>query len=115
MLRGKRCTAYPAVGPAVRAVGAAWVAPDPIDLAVTDGARAAAWPVFFRWLLFLCFMVLVSVLYDYLMVTIALAATHRARARASRRRRRRFAVIHSILLCTSAVPVLVPAPAPVRF
>ena len=38
VLKGKRCTAYPAVAPACRSVGATWVNPDPIDLVVTDGA-----------------------------------------------------------------------------
>ncbi|CAM9844206.1 unnamed protein product [Phaeothamnion confervicola] len=46
VLKGKRCTCYPAVGPLVSAAGADYVAPSPIDMAITDGKliTAAAWP-----------------------------------------------------------------------
>lgn len=46
ILAGRRCTAYPAVGPVCKAAGAVWVDPSPIDMAVTDGnlVTAAAWP-----------------------------------------------------------------------
>jgi len=46
LLKGKKCTAYPACGPACKAAGATWIEPDPIDMAVTDGKliTAAAWP-----------------------------------------------------------------------
>uniref|UniRef100_A0A7S2XYF7 DJ-1/PfpI domain-containing protein n=1 Tax=Fibrocapsa japonica TaxID=94617 RepID=A0A7S2XYF7_9STRA len=46
VIEGKRCTAYPALKPAVLDASAQWVAPDPISMAVTDGklVTSAAWP-----------------------------------------------------------------------
>eukprot|EP00960_Hanusia_phi_P046711 757991-Hanusia_phi.AAC.10 len=46
IIKGKKCTAYPAVGPQCKAAGADFVEANPIDLAVTDGnlVTAAAWP-----------------------------------------------------------------------
>jgi len=51
VLSGKGCTAYPAVGPEVRAAGARWLACD-IDQAVVDGnlVTAPAWPAHPDWL-----------------------------------------------------------------
>jgi protease I len=51
VLRGKRCTAYPACGPEVRAAGAEFLELA-ADEAVTDGnlVTAPAWPAHPRWL-----------------------------------------------------------------
>jgi protease I len=51
VVKGKRCTAYPAVGPEVRAAGGEWVA-TAIDKAVVDGnlVTAPAWPAHPEWL-----------------------------------------------------------------
>lgn len=51
VVRGKRCTAYPAVGPEVEAAGGTYVAV-PVDEAVVDGrlVTAPAWPAHPRWL-----------------------------------------------------------------
>ncbi|KAG5192643.1 class I glutamine amidotransferase-like protein [Tribonema minus] len=46
VLNGRMCTCYPAVQPTVEAAGAEFVAPDPIDMCVTQGnlVTGAAWP-----------------------------------------------------------------------
>ncbi|CAN6481418.1 unnamed protein product [Victoria cruziana] len=46
VLKGRKCTAYPAVKLNVVLAGAAWLEPDPIHRAFTDGnlVTAAAWP-----------------------------------------------------------------------
>ncbi|KAJ8753477.1 hypothetical protein K2173_019876 [Erythroxylum novogranatense] len=46
VLKGKRCTAYPAVKLNVVLAGATWLEPDPIDRCFTDGnlVTGAAWP-----------------------------------------------------------------------
>ncbi|KAJ7964383.1 protein DJ-1-like D-like [Quillaja saponaria] len=46
LLKGRKCTAYPAVKLNVVLSGATWLEPDPIDRAFTDGnlVTAAAWP-----------------------------------------------------------------------
>lgn len=46
VLKGKKCTAYPAVKLNVVLSGATWLEPDPIDRCYTDGnlVTAAAWP-----------------------------------------------------------------------
>lgn len=51
VLRGKRCTAYPACGPECRLAGADYV-DVPVDQAVTDGklVTAPAWPAHPAWL-----------------------------------------------------------------
>jgi protease I len=51
VLRGKRCTGYPACGPEVTSAGASWVAL-PVDQALTDGLliTAPAWPAHPAWL-----------------------------------------------------------------
>ncbi len=51
VLEGKSCTAYPAVGPEVRAAGACWV-DTPVDQAHVDGnlVTAPAWPAHPQWL-----------------------------------------------------------------
>lgn len=51
VVRGKRCTAYPAVGPEVEAAGGTYVAVR-VDEAVVDGrlVTAPAWPAHPRWL-----------------------------------------------------------------
>jgi protease I len=51
VLRGKRCTAYPACGPECRLAGADYV-DIPVDQAVTDGklVTAPAWPAHPAWL-----------------------------------------------------------------
>jgi protease I len=50
-LKGKRCTAYPAVGPEVKNCGGEWVSV-PVDAAHVDGnlVTAPAWPAHPRWL-----------------------------------------------------------------
>jgi protease I len=51
VLRGRRCTAYPACGPEVQAAGADWV-DAPVDQAVVDGTlvTAPAWPAHPAWI-----------------------------------------------------------------
>jgi len=51
VLQGRRCTAYPAVGPEVKAAGANWI-DLPVDAAVVDGnlVTAPAWPAQPQWL-----------------------------------------------------------------
>jgi len=51
VLKGRRCTAYPAVGPEVKAAGGEYVEV-PADEAVVDGnlVTAPAWPAHPRWL-----------------------------------------------------------------
>jgi protease I len=51
VLAGKRCTAYPAVGPDVTNAGATFV-PIPVDQALADGnlVTAPAWPAHPAWL-----------------------------------------------------------------
>jgi protease I len=51
VVKGKRCTAYPAVGPEVKAAGGDWVAV-PADKAVVDGnlVTSPAWPGHPAWL-----------------------------------------------------------------
>ncbi len=51
VLNGRSCTAYPAVGPEVRAAGAKWV-DCPVDQAVVEGnlVTAPAWPAHPEWL-----------------------------------------------------------------
>jgi len=51
VLRGRRCTGYPAVGPEARLAGASWVEV-PVDQAVADGMliTAPAWPAHPAWL-----------------------------------------------------------------
>jgi len=51
VLAGKRCTAYPAVGPDVTNAGATFV-PVPVDQAITDGnlVTSPAWPAHPTWL-----------------------------------------------------------------
>jgi protease I len=51
VLRGRRCTAYPACGPEVQAAGATWE-DIPVDRATTDGnlVTAPAWPAHPEWL-----------------------------------------------------------------
>ena len=51
VLRGKRCTAYPAYGPECVLAGADYVE-IPVDQAVTDGklVTAPAWPAHPAWL-----------------------------------------------------------------
>ncbi|KAL6959705.1 Protein DJ-1 D [Sarracenia purpurea var. burkii] len=46
VLKGRKCTAYPAVKVHVELAGAKWVEPDPIHRCVTDGnlVTGAAWP-----------------------------------------------------------------------
>ncbi|KAG9138742.1 hypothetical protein Leryth_023776, partial [Lithospermum erythrorhizon] len=46
VLKGKKCTAYPAVKLNVVLAGATWLEPDPIDRCFTDGnlVTGAAWP-----------------------------------------------------------------------
>jgi len=51
VLRGRKATAYPAVGPEVRAAGGEYVEV-PVDQAITDGnlVTAPAWPAHPAWL-----------------------------------------------------------------
>src|SRR5512136_2871979 len=51
VVRGKKCTAYPACGPDVKAAGGEWVAA-PVDKAVVDGnlVTSPAWPAHPVWL-----------------------------------------------------------------
>jgi protease I len=51
VLRGRRCTGYPAVGPEAKLAGASWVEV-PVDQAVADGMliTAPAWPAHPAWL-----------------------------------------------------------------
>jgi protease I len=51
VVKGKKCTAYPACGPEVKAAGGEWVAV-PVDKAVVDGnlVTAPAWPAHPEWL-----------------------------------------------------------------
>lgn len=51
VLKGKRCTGYPACGPEAKLAGAKWV-DTPIDQALTDGhlVTAPAWPAHPVWL-----------------------------------------------------------------
>jgi protease I len=51
VVRGKKCTAYPAVGPDVKAAGGEWVGVA-VDKAVVDGnlVTAPAWPAHPVWL-----------------------------------------------------------------
>jgi protease I len=51
VVKGKRCTAYPAVGPEVKAAGGDWIAV-PVDKAVVDGnlVTSPAWPAHPAWL-----------------------------------------------------------------
>lgn len=46
VLKGKKCTAYPALQPVVRLAGGEWLKPDPISKCFTDGTliTGAAWP-----------------------------------------------------------------------
>jgi D-lactate dehydratase len=46
VLKGKQCTAYPALKPTVIAAGGKWLDPEPISASFTDGnlITAAAWP-----------------------------------------------------------------------
>ncbi len=53
VLRGKKCTAYPAVKPDIVMAGATWVEPAPsADNAVVDGmlVTAPAWPAHPQWM-----------------------------------------------------------------
>jgi len=51
VLRGKACTAYPAVGPEVKLAGAKWI-DVPVDKAYVDGklVTAPAWPAHPEWM-----------------------------------------------------------------
>ena len=51
VIQGKACTAYPAVGPDVRAAGGKWM-DVPVDKAHVDGklVTAPAWPAHPEWL-----------------------------------------------------------------
>jgi protease I len=51
VVRGRKCTGYPAVGPEVRAAGGEWV-DVPVDQAHADGnlVTAPAWPAHPQWL-----------------------------------------------------------------
>ncbi|HEY9188573.1 MAG TPA: DJ-1/PfpI family protein [Bacteroidota bacterium] len=51
VLKGKSCTAYPAVGPEVKSSGAKWV-DVPVDQAFVDGnlVTAPAWPAHPEWI-----------------------------------------------------------------
>jgi protease I len=51
VLRGRRCTGYPACGPEVTLAGAEWVG-TPVDQALVDGqlVTAPAWPAHPAWL-----------------------------------------------------------------
>jgi protease I len=51
VLKGKGCTAYPAVAPEVKAAGGKWV-DVPVDRAHVDGklVTAPAWPAHPQWL-----------------------------------------------------------------
>ncbi|HXF82516.1 MAG TPA: DJ-1/PfpI family protein [bacterium] len=51
VLRGRRCTGYPAVGPEAKLAGATWI-DVPVDQAVVDGMliTAPAWPAHPAWL-----------------------------------------------------------------
>jgi len=51
VIRGRSCTAYPAVGPDVKSAGGEWVAVD-VDKAHVDGnlVTAPAWPAHPEWL-----------------------------------------------------------------
>ncbi len=51
VVKGKKCTAYPACGPEVKAAGGEWVAV-PVDKVVVDGnlVTAPAWPAHPEWL-----------------------------------------------------------------
>jgi protease I len=51
VLKGRSCTAYPAVGPDIKSAGASWVAAD-ADKAHVDGnlVTAPAWPAHPEWL-----------------------------------------------------------------
>jgi protease I len=51
VVKGRGCTAYPAVGPEVRGAGGHWVEL-PADQAHTDGklVTAPAWPAHPKWL-----------------------------------------------------------------
>lgn len=51
VLKGKRCTGYPACGPEAKLAGASWV-DTPVDQALTDGhlVTAPAWPAHPVWL-----------------------------------------------------------------
>jgi len=51
VVKGKKCTAYPAVGPDVKAAGGEWVGVA-VDKAVVDGnlVTAPAWPAHPVWL-----------------------------------------------------------------
>lgn len=51
VLKGKSCTAYPAVSPEINAAGAKWI-DIPVDQAYTDGnlVTAPAWPAHPQWL-----------------------------------------------------------------
>jgi protease I len=51
VVKGKRCTAYPAMGPEVKQAGGTWV-DIPVDQALTDGnlVTAPAWPAHPQWL-----------------------------------------------------------------
>jgi protease I len=51
VVKGKKCTAYPAVGPDVKAAGGEWVAVA-VDKALVDGnlVTAPAWPAHPEWL-----------------------------------------------------------------
>lgn len=46
VLKGKQCTAYPALKPTVLAAGGKWLDPEPISASFTDGnlITGAAWP-----------------------------------------------------------------------
>ena len=46
LLKGKKCTAYPAVKPAIAAAGGIWLEPKPITSCFADGQliTGAAWP-----------------------------------------------------------------------
>ncbi len=51
MIKGKACTAYPAVGPDVKNAGGKWM-DVPVDQAYVDGnlVTAPAWPAHPEWL-----------------------------------------------------------------
>lgn len=51
VLKGKSCTAYPAVSPEINGAGAKWI-DIPVDQAYTDGnlVTAPAWPAHPQWL-----------------------------------------------------------------